>query len=139
MSPPRSELRFECTQCGECCKFRGEYTCVYLNRDETRALAEHLKLPLGEFGRRYTFVDEDAWRQLKTRGDGCIFLDEQGRCSVYQARPTQCRTFPFWREFAKDGRWTDEVRGLCEGIDRGRLYSIEEAEDQMLIQEVSET
>ena len=131
-------LRFECTQCGECCKFRGEYAYVYLNRHEVRDLAEFLELGVEQFRRLYTFVDEDGWTQLSTDKGTCVFLDEQGRCGVYEARPTQCRTFPFWRDFVKDGEWTDEVRSLCEGIGRGRLYTIEEAEDHMLVQEASD-
>ena len=138
MSETASSLRFECTQCGECCKFRGEYAYVYVNRDEIRALADHLQLPVTTFRERYTFRDENGWTQLKTIDVGCVFLGTGGRCSVYEARPTQCRTFPFWRDFVRDGAWTDEVRSLCEGIGRGRLYTIEEAEELMLVQEASD-
>ena len=138
MSEIESKLRFECTECGECCKFRGEYAYVYLNRHELRELAEHLGLGVRAFRQGYTFRDEDGWTQLKTTSDGCVFLGKDGRCGVYEARPTQCRTFPFWRDFVNDGTWSDEVRSLCEGIGRGRLYTIDEAEDLMLVQEASD-
>ena len=62
------ELRFECTQCGKCCSNRGEYAYVYVNPDETAALAEFLGLSLRSFKRRYTFIDEDGWRQLNFTG-----------------------------------------------------------------------
>lgn len=123
---------FECTQCGHCCKTRGEYAYVYLNRREARALARHLELTLAEFYRRHSFVDEDGWRQLRFEGGRCTFLSSEGRCSVYAARPVQCRTFPFWPEFVDDGEWTEEVRELCEGIGRGRRFTLHEAEERML-------
>jgi len=126
------ELRFECTQCGKCCSNRGEYAYVYVNLDETAALAEFLGLSLRSFKRRYTFIDEDGWRQLNFTGENCVFLDPETKlCQAHAARPIQCRTFPFWPGFIEQGEWTDEVGSLCEGIGRGRLYSIEEAQVQM--------
>ena len=127
-----SGLRFECTKCGDCCTNRGEYAHVYVNEEENEALAAFLGLSLRAFKRRYTFVDDDGWRQLSFRGKSCVFLDlATNLCQVHPARPTQCRTFPFWREFVVDGEWSEEVRSLCEGIGRGPLYSIEEAEDHI--------
>jgi Fe-S-cluster containining protein len=119
-------LRFECTQCGQCCTRRGEYGYVYLNDREVVAIARHLGLLPMEFRRRYTFVDEYGWTQIVLE-DRCVFLDPAtNRCRVYPARPTQCRTFPFWRDLVVDGGWSDEARALCEGIGRGPLHQIED-------------
>lgn len=138
MSPkPAAALRFECTQCGKCCTNRGEYAHVYLADEEVDALAEHLVLSRGAFKRKYTFIDEYGWRQLRFSEDRCVFLDDAGRCGVYAARPVQCRTFPFWREMVHQGGWSEEARSLCEGVGRGRLYSIEEAE--VMMQEFEES
>ncbi|MEE8557964.1 MAG: YkgJ family cysteine cluster protein [Myxococcota bacterium] len=135
----QSQLRFECTSCGKCCRARGEYAYVYLNRDEEGALADFLGMTVATFRRRCTWVDEDGFRQLTFSGDRCVFLDDvTQQCTVYPARPTQCRTFPFWGEMVDGNRWTHEARRLCEGVGRGRLYSIEEAEDLMLERELSE-
>lgn len=134
-----SGLRFECTQCGKCCTKRDEYAYVYLNRDEVAALARFLGLSAGEFRSRHTFRDEYGWTQLEFSGDRCAFLEaESGHCTVYVARPTQCRTFPFWRDQIEDGEWTEEVAAKCEGIGRGRLYSEEEAEVRIAEMEASE-
>ena len=119
-------LRFECTQCGECCTRRGEYGYVYLNDREVVAMARHLGLLPMEFRRRYTFVDEYGWTQV-VLDDRCVFLDpETNRCGVYPVRPTQCRTFPFWRDLVVNGAWSDEACALCEGIGRGPLHQIED-------------
>ena len=43
---------------------------------------------------------------LRERANGeCVFWDRQAGCTVYPARPAQCRTWPFWEsvtEIAKD-------------------------------------
>ena len=133
-------LRFECTGCGECCKVRGEYVHVYLNREEERALADLVGLSVRSFRRRYTFVDEDGWRELRFSEKSCVFLDpETNRCTVYAARPAQCRTFPFWPELVVDGEWTPEARRLCEGVGRGRVHSRAEVEARMIQMELSES
>ena len=54
-----------------------------------------------------------------------LFLDG-ARCTVYEARPSQCRTFPFWSENLGPKGWTAEVRKDCEGLGRGRRHSPDE-------------
>lgn len=41
---------------------------------------------------------------LRHQRTGCIFLDEQMRCSVYEARPLGCRVFPFDAVFDRSKR-----------------------------------
>jgi hypothetical protein len=132
-------LRFECTRCGGCCTARGEYAHVYLNPDEVGDLADELKLSVREFKRRYTFKDEYGYTQLRFESDSCIFLEPvTNRCTVYGARPTQCRTFPFWRDLIQAGKWTDEARALCEGIGRGPSHPLGDVEARMLEMELAD-
>ena len=47
-------------------------------------------------------------------GFACIFFDEKDKnCSVYELRPKQCRTFPFWDYFKKNLK---ELRAECIGV-----------------------
>jgi len=41
---------------------------------------------------------------------GCVFLDAFGKCSIYEVRPVQCSTYPFWPSLV-DRRedWEDEA------------------------------
>jgi len=56
-------------------------------------------------------------------GRSCPFL-EGTLCSVYEARPLQCRTFPFWPELLEtEARWRRLAR-FCPGIGRGELVSL---------------
>jgi len=128
----RSGLCFECTGCGDCCTNRGEYAYVYVNREEARQIAAHLGITTRSFQRRYTFRDEDGFRQIKVDAHACVFFDAETRgCRVYPARPAQCRTFPFWPELIRRGRFTTEARRLCEGVGRGPRHSLEHAHTQM--------
>ena len=135
----RGGLRFECTGCGGCCTTRGEYAHVYLNPDEVTALAEELELSAREFKRRYTFKDEYGYTQLRFEDASCVFLErDTNRCTVYGARPTQCRTFPFWRDLVAGGKWTDEARALCEGVGRGPAHRATDVEARMLEMELAD-
>jgi hypothetical protein len=118
--------RFECTGCGNCCKARGSYSFVYVTLAERRRLAQHLKLATGAFTRRYC-QKTNGFFHLRDPANNCLFL-RGDRCGVYAARPQQCRTWPFWPENFADGRWKADVARDCEGVGRGRVYSLKEIE-----------
>lgn len=119
-------LRFECTGSGKCCTSRGSYGYVYLTLDDRRRMARHLGLSTALFTRRYCQKTE-GYFHLKEVGNDCRFLSEK-RCDVYEARPEQCRTWPFWPENMNARTWTKEVAAFCPGVGRGRLHTSEEIE-----------
>ena len=46
--------------------------------------------------------------------DECVFLDENGRCSVHSARPGICRMFPLARLYHEDGSFSYFIQeGEC--------------------------
>jgi Fe-S-cluster containining protein len=115
-------LRFFCQEdCIQCCVTHGEHAYVYLENEDDRRLAEHLKISLTWFRRRYTFL-EDGYRALRMDKPECLFLTGNG-CSVYPARPTQCRTFPFWREHLKSPSTWSALSEFCPGIGQGERHS----------------
>ena len=118
-------LRFTCTQCGDCCRTHGDYAWVFLELGDITRLAKHLKLERREFLHRYT-DSMDGVRVLKWPDDACTFLGKDGGCSVYDARPQQCRTWPFWPENLKRKTWETEIVPFCPGAGEGRLYQIGE-------------
>jgi uncharacterized protein len=116
-------LRFTCTRCGDCC--RGpEPGYVRVGQAEIERIAAALGLDVDEFGRTYL-------RQISSRllsltehpNKDCIFWEEGRGCQVYEARPDQCRTFPFWPELLADQDLWDSESERCPGMDRGRRYS----------------
>lgn len=118
-------LRFTCSQCGKCCRSHGEYQFVYLTGEDIGRLSDHFGQTRREFLFEYTERD-GAWRVLKwPNNEHCIFLTEQG-CSVYESRPEQCRTWPFWNENLDEDVWLEEVAPFCPGVGQGRHYSLTE-------------
>jgi len=125
-------LKFECTECGKCCTRRGKYAHVYVTDEDVRGMAELRGLSVRSFRRRFTFTDELGWTQIRFDEHVCPFLDvTTNRCTVYEARPVQCRTFPFWDEMVDEHGWTESARTLCEGLDRGTVHRREDVEAAM--------
>lgn len=126
-------LAFECTGCGQCCA-GPEEGFVWVTRQEIDAISAFLKIPSDEFVRRYV---RRLWgrQSLVMRPDNmdCPFLaepDAQGHrgCLIYDVRPTQCRTWPFWPMNIADMDAWSWVAGKCPGINRGKLHPADEIE-----------
>ena len=117
-------LHFECTGCGRCCIGGGEYH-VFLTDDAAEAIRQHLQLSRAWFRRRYLRRLPDGDQVAAMGKDGrCIFLGKDNGCTVYAARPVQCRTYPFWPEVVNSRTsWTREAQ-RCEGINRGKIVPL---------------
>lgn len=106
---------------------RGAYGYVYLDLADRRRMAQLLGLPTGTFTRKYC-DKTNGWFHLKDPEKDCLFLDGK-RCSVYEARPTQCRTWPFWPENMDAKVWQEEVASFCPGIGKGKRFSLDDIAD----------
>ncbi len=125
-------LRFTCTQCGNCCTGPAGY--VWITDDDVAQMAKHFKLDQPTFVDRYARKVRGRWSLVEHKtehGYDCIFLDrksEPGKalCSIYDARPAQCRTWPFWPEnLTTPQAWEDVKRQTpCPGMDSGRLVPV---------------
>lgn len=120
-------LRFECTGCGKCCRDHGEYTYVYLVKGDIERMADLLELTKEEFLAQYCTRDLGLTYLRIPDGEACVFLQE-GKCKVYEARPKQCRSWPFWVENLDKKIWDKEVLPLCPGVGKGKLHTAEEIE-----------
>jgi Fe-S-cluster containining protein len=125
-------LRFQCTGCGDCCT--GSPGFVWVNKGEIAALAAETGLEVAEFEARY--VRQIGIRKsLREEANGdCVFFDNTTRkCRVYAARPRQCRSWPFWdSNIGTPEAWEDTCR-VCPGSGTGRLYQLEEIQEQAAI------
>ncbi len=125
-------LRFACTRCGACCKGEG---FVWVDEREVSELADSMRLSVDDFGRRFLRQVGSRLALIDGPDGACIFWDDG--CRVYPARPTQCRTFPFWRQnLVTEGSW-QQVAQESPGVGRGKLYSL--AEIEQLVAGIGET
>lgn len=125
----RDGLAFECTQCGNCCS--GPPGAIWLTDEELAAIAEHESLPLDQAKALFTHVVLGR-RSLRERANGdCIFLHPHTRrCQIYELRPTQCRTWPFWNGNLNSPDCWERAGGHCPGINRGALVPLETIEER---------
>ena len=117
----REGLQFTCTGCGDCCT--GDPGYVWVERAEIEALARFLGLSIDDFGKRYLRKVGARHSLIEKPNGDCVFYD--GGCTVYTARPAQCRSFPFWGENLKSRKAWDDVAAECPGMNRGKLYTLE--------------
>lgn len=125
-------LRFSCTQCGNCCT--GPPGAVWFTESEGEAMAEKLGITIDLFYRKYARNIGAKWSLKENNIDGmfdCVFLDRSSKlpsCSLYEARPSQCRSWPFWPEILKTKSSWESIkrRTPCPGMDNGPLIPIEE-------------
>lgn len=98
---PEDTFRFECSsKClGKCCRL----ITILLDPWDVEVITRHINTSSTDFldifcnydfgaSSRWPFV----WFNHAERGN-CAFLLEDGRCSIYEARPRNCRTYPIGR------------------------------------------
>lgn len=120
----REGLAFECTRCGACCTGAPGY--VWVDAEEIARLAENRGESVEDFGRRYVRRVGHRLSLIERPGGDCIFWDKSAGCTVYEARPVQCRTWPFWPENIASPEDWDHVTSVCPGSGRGRVFTVEE-------------
>lgn len=130
-------VRFECQGSGKCCVSRGEFGFVYMTLDDRRRAASALGLTTSAFTRAHCAKTDGFFHLKDGSGPACAFLNGT-QCGIYDGRPTQCRTWPFWPEMMSAKSWKSEVAAYCPGVGKGRLWSAEEIERELAAQIKSE-
>ena len=106
-----------CSTCeGNCCI--GESGYIWITQDEIEKLAkfqnittnEVISKDLKKVGYKYSIRET----KLSETNYACKFFDiHKKQCSIYDARPNQCRTFPFWEYFKENVK---ELKEECPAI-----------------------
>ena len=105
-----------CATCaGRCCT--GESGYIYVSRAEIEKIAALLGLSVNDFGVKYLFKKDYKYSIKENKindSHECVFYDRATNgCKIYEARPSQCITFPFWDYFKTR---VDELKQECPGI-----------------------
>ncbi len=84
----------DCEHCAFCCKMAGY---VEVSNYDIRRLARHLGLTAGEFEEKHlVHVTRAGKKRIKDADITCQFLGKDRSCTVYEARPTNCRGYVCW-------------------------------------------
>lgn len=98
---PEDSFTFECnSQCmGKCCRL----ITILLDPWDVEVITRHIRITGTDFLEifcNYDFGSSSRWPFVwfnhAERGN-CAFLLEDGRCSIYEARPRNCRSYPVGR------------------------------------------
>lgn len=129
-------IQFECQGTGRCWVSRGTYGYVYLSIEDRRRLARSLKFPTLSFTRKYCIKTNEQFH-LRNHQGPCQFLNGNA-CSVYEARPIQCRTWPFWPENMNSRVWAREIKAFCSGIGKGHRYTKNEIKELLKLDPIKQ-
>jgi Fe-S-cluster containining protein len=142
-------IEFSCQMCGKCCTGLNEGE-VYLYEKDVLRLTKLLNIRgikhLREFAEKYFKIVDDSffWKEpgaqrgktyrykslgFKFTGEDehCHFL-KNNICTVHEARPFQCRSFPFWQMMVSSKKNFDTYTKKCKGLQllKGKFHTREE-------------
>ncbi len=121
-------LTFTCTQCSACCRHDEGY--VFLSAEDLDRIAQTLNIPAEEVVATYCHLVEfgpvTRVSLRETEDFDCVFW-ENG-CKIYNGRPLQCRSYPFWEaNLSSERAWLIESQS-CPGMNHGKLHTKEDIE-----------
>ncbi len=110
---------------------------MWVNNEEIAALAAEVGQPVERFEELYVRKVGARKSLRELAGGDCIFFDGQKRsCTVYGARPRQCKTWPFWDSNLKTPDDWARTCEACPGSGQGQLHQLQQIEDQRAVVKV---
>ncbi len=125
----KNGLRFTCSGCGDCCT--GAPGFVWVTKQEIADLANAKQMEVDEFEQQY--VRKIGVRKSLKEFPGnydCVLLGKDRKCTVYDARPLQCRTWPFWESNIRTQEAWAQTCDICPGSGKGKLHNLQHIESQ---------
>lgn len=97
-----------------------------------RSISKYLDLSPEKFTAKYVRMIDKKMALLEhpTNYD-CVFLKDK-KCQIYQERPIQCRTFPWWQQNLRSKEDWERAAVYCEGINKeAPLVPANQIEEQL--------
>ena len=79
---------YDCCACGNCCKLYD----ILINKDDIERISQYLGLTENDFIEKYLAASDEGYIMKEKP---CRFLDEDGKCKIYEIRPSVCSDFPY--------------------------------------------
>tara|TARA_B100000686_G_scaffold31744_1_gene32939 strand:- start:1111 stop:1533 length:423 start_codon:yes stop_codon:yes gene_type:complete len=109
-------IYFECQpDCFKCCSKPG---LVFLTTQEAKQAAQYLGISLLRFKSEFLTKQDKIWLIEVEEDHPCPFLTHKG-CAIHEAKPVQCRTYPFWHENMESKNHWALTSVFCPGIGNG--------------------
>jgi len=120
-------LNFSCQRCSACCRYEAGF--VFLSEEDIEKLSAELNMDknslITAFCRWVGIKGEESLSLKEKSNKDCIFWESSG-CKVYNARPLQCLTFPFWESIVSSVHGWETAASGCPGIKLGKLHKKQE-------------
>lgn len=89
-----------------------------MGETEIASIASLLRISQKQLAQDYLFFAKGRYSIREKEFEGgyaCIFFDTDSKnCSIYEARPLQCKTFPFWDYYKTN---IDEALKECPALE----------------------
>ncbi len=120
---------FKCQQCSRCC--RKEPGIVMLTEEDFENARKNLEMTAKDFLSqccREVYRDSETFVGLiEKKNYDCIFWSDG--CIIYEDRPLQCRTFPFWPYLVEDDDAWFYEKNRCPGLNKPGTFTTEQKLD----------
>ena len=81
----------DCCQCNNCCRAYA----VVLDDNDIEVISQHLGQSKGAFISEYLEKSDYDESYYKMNKQPCAFLQADGKCSINEVKPAECKGFPF--------------------------------------------
>jgi hypothetical protein len=102
---------------------------IWIDKKEIKETSSFLDITQDIFAKLYLRIVNGRISLLEYNNGDCIMYD--GCCKIYSVRPSQCKTFPFWKSNLENGTEWEKLMNTCPGIDKGRLHTSTDIEDYL--------
>jgi len=118
---------YTCIRCGECCCRPGS---VFFTAEEMKKAAAMLGTTVKSFKHKYVTDKLVDVFELYTESSCPFYIEEEG-CSIYEARPLQCKTYPFWKNNFTSQEALEKLHDECPGTGEGEFFSVDDIVDRL--------
>jgi Fe-S-cluster containining protein len=104
---------------------------VWVNEEEITVMAKYLHLNRNMFIAHFVRNVRQRKSLVELDNGDCIFFDREIRgCQLYEVRPTQCRTWPFWNQNIDTPNSWKKTAKFCPGCNKGDWHPLDEIEEK---------
>jgi uncharacterized protein len=111
-----SKIKFKCQKCGKCCSGEIGAGFVWVSKEDIENIASFLKMSFDDFMKKYTRICFGKVSLIEKPNFDCIFYENK-KCKIYNSRPIQCATYPWWPNILKDEKSLNSIKEDCPGLD----------------------